>query len=190
MKTISSRVLFRKILVIVQFTLTITLIIGTLVVSNQLEFMQNKRLGFDGDQVIVLPIRDENLRQNPEPLKSRLQQQSGILQVGAAALLPGGPVGKTRYRVQEISETGTMSMLWVDQDFVRTLNIEMIAGRDFSKDFAKDASESFVINEEAVKRLGWKTPADAIGKSFELVGSKKGIIIGVVKDFHLTSLHR
>jgi putative ABC transport system permease protein len=189
MKTISSKVLFRKILVVVQFTLTITLIIGTLVVSNQLDFMQNKRLGFDGDQVIVVPIRNENLRQNPEPLKSRLLEQNGILNVGAAALLPGGPVGKTRYQVQEISETGSMSMLWVDQDFVRTLNIEMVAGRDFSKDFAKDASDAFIINEEAVKRLGWKTPADAIGKSFELVGSKKGIIIGVVKDFHLTSLH-
>lgn len=186
----SKRIFFRKALVVFQFALTIALMIGTGVIYNQLEFMRNKPLGFDKDQVIIAPIRDQSLRQNIEPLKSRLLQRAGILQVGGAALLPGGPVGKTRFRAQGVSETGTMSMLWVDYDFVKTLNIVMVAGRDFSKDFTTDASEAFILNEEAVKRLGWSSVQDAIGKSFELTGGKKGAIIGVVKDFNFVSLHQ
>ncbi|NIR50694.1 MAG: ABC transporter permease, partial [candidate division Zixibacteria bacterium] len=176
--------------VVVQFTLTIALIIGTEVVYDQLNFMHNKRLGLDKNQVIVVPIRDQNLRQNPEPLKSRLRQHPGILDVGAAALFPGGPVGRTRFRAEGVSDEGTMSMLWVDRDFIRTLGMELVAGRGFSKDFATDATEAIILNQEAVRQLGWADPAAAIGKSFELVGSKNGRIIGVVKDFHFTSLHR
>jgi putative ABC transport system permease protein len=190
LKTGSAGATLRKALVVVQFTLTITLMIGTGVVYDQLNFMQHKRLGFEKDQVLVAPIRDQNLRQNPEPLKSRLRQYPGILHVGAAALLPGGPVGKTRFRAEAGSNKGTMSMLWVDQDFISALGMELIAGRDFSKNFATDATDAVILNEEAIKQLGWIVPAEAIGKSFELVGSKKGTIIGVVRDFHFTSLHR
>ncbi len=188
-KNISGKGSVRKILVAVQFSLTIILIICTWVVYNQLDFIKNKKLGFDKDQVLVVPIRDQNLRQNPEPLKEQLKKYPGVLRVGAAALLPGGPVGKTRYIAEGNSESGTMSMLWVDPDFISTLNIKLAAGRGFSKDNVTDASEAFVINEEAVKQLGWNSSSDAIGKTFELAGSKKGKIIGVVKDFNFTSLH-
>ncbi len=188
MRTGAGKVTFRKILVVIQFSLTNLLIIGSLVIYNQLAFMQNKDLGFDASQVIVVPIRDEGLRQNQDAVKEKLLQFAGVQQVGAAALLPGGPVGKTRFHIKGISETGTISMLWVDYDFVKTLGIKLIAGRGFSKNFTTDASEGFIINEEAVKRLGFKNSADAVGKSFELPGSKKGSIIGVVNNFHLTSL--
>ena len=181
---------FRKTLVLVQFTLTIALIIGTEVVYDQLNFMRNKPLGFDKDQVIVVPIRDQNLRQHPEPLKDRLRQLPGILQVAAAALLPGGPVGQTRFRAEGTSHEGTMSMLWVDHDFISALGMKLIAGRDFSGKFETDATQAVILNQEAVIQLGWAAPAEAIGKSFELVGSKKGTIIGVVGDFHFSSLHR
>ncbi len=180
----------RKSLVVVQFALTTVLIIGTWLVHNQLTFMERKPLGFDKDQVIVVPIRDQNLRQDPEGLKRRLRQRPGVTGVGAAALLPGGPTGKTRFRAEGISETGTMSMLWVDQDFIKTLGIRLAAGRDFSRDFATDSSAAFILNEAAVRQLGWRLPVDAIGRSFELLGGKKGAIIGVVKDFNFVSLHR
>ena len=179
---------FRKVLVVFQFTLTIILIVGTIVVYNQLEFIKNKKLGFDKDQLLIIPVRDENLRQNPELLKERLQRYPGILNVSAASLLPGGPVGKINYKLQGNPEEGTMSVLWVDPDFIRTLDIKLIAGRDFSKDIITDASESFILNKEAVKQLGWSNPSDAIGKTFELSNGKKGVIIGVVKDFNFTSL--
>ncbi len=185
-----SRVSLRQVLIVVQFTLTITLIIGTMVVNDQIYFMQNKKLGFDKDHVIIVPIRDQALRQNPEPLKTQLRQHPYILQVGASALLPGGPVGRTRFRVEAISDEGTMSMLWVDHDFIKTLGIELVAGRDFSNKFQTDATEAVILNEEAIRQLGWTDPDEAIGKSFELVGSKRGRIIGVVKDFNFASLHR
>jgi putative ABC transport system permease protein len=180
----------RKGLVVVQFALMTVLIIGTWLVHNQLTFMERTPLGFDKDQVIVIPIRDQSLRQDLEGLKRRLLQRPGVTGVGAAALLPGGPTGKTRFRAEGTLEAGTMSMLWVDQDFIKTLGITLAAGRDFSRDFTTDASASFILNEAAVTQLGWRFPADAIGKSFELLGGKKGAIIGVVKDFNFVSLHR
>jgi len=185
----SSRVLLRKGMVVIQFALTVTLMIGTWVVYDQLRFMQNKQLGFDKDQIVVLPIRDQSLRQNPEPLKHRLLQDPGVLQVGAAALLPGGPVGRARFRAPGITDVGTMSMLWVDQGFVKTLNLKLVAGRDFSIASPSDSAEAFILNEQAVRQLGWKNPEDAIGKSFELLGGKKGHVIGVVRDFNFVSLH-
>ncbi len=177
-------------MVVFQFALTVILIIGSWVVYNQLKYIQNTPLGLNKDQVIIVPIRNENLRQNSEPLKQRLLQNPGAQKVGAAALLPGGPVGKTRFRVEGNSVEGSMSMLWVDRDFIQTLDLRLAAGRSFSAEYATDASEAFVINEQAVKQLGWASPAEAVGKSFELVGSKKGHIIGVVKDFNFASLHR
>jgi putative ABC transport system permease protein len=186
----SRRILLRKIMVVFQFALTVMLLIGTWVVYDQMSFIQNKQLGLNKDQVIVVPIRNENLRQNSEPLKHRLMQNPGIQQVGAAALLPGGPVGRTRFRQEGNLIEGTMSMLWVDRDFIQTLDLKFAAGRGFSADYATDATGAFVINEQAVKQLGWEDPAEAVGKSFELTGGKKGHIIGVVRDFNFTSLHR
>lgn len=189
-KTGMSTVIFRKALVVLQFSLTIALIIGTKIVYDQLNFMKNKRLGFDKDQVIVVPVRDQSIRKNPEPLKSRLQHYPGILEVGAAALFPGGPVGRTHFRAEGISDQGTMSMLWIDHDFIRVLGLELVAGRDFSKNFETDDTQAIILNEEAIRQLGYADPMQAIGKSFELVGSKKGTIIGVLRDFHFASLHR
>ena len=186
----SHGILLRKIMVVFQFALTVMLLIGTWVVYDQLRYIQNQRLGLNKDQVIVVPIRNQNLRQNPDPLKQRLMQNPGVQEVGSAALLPGGPVGTTRFRLDGNSAEGTMSTLWVDRDFIKTLDLKLAAGRDFSADYSTDPSEAFVINEQAVKQLGWDSPAEAVGKSFELVGAKKGHIVGVVKDFNFVSLHR
>lgn len=186
----SRRIFLRKAMVVFQFALTVMLLIGTWVVYDQLRYVQNTPLGLNKEHVIIVPVRDQAVRQNAEPLKQRLLQSPGVRQVCGAALLPGGPVGRTRYRVEGNSTEGTMSMLWVDKDIVKTLDLLIVAGRDFSADHATDASEAFIVNEQAVKQLGWNTPAEAIGKPFELIGSKKGSIIGVVKDFNFTSLHR
>ena len=188
LKNLSGKIVFRKVLVAVQFALTIFLIIGTLVIYKQLNYIQNKNLGFDEENVIVIPIRESSLRQNPEPLKNKLMEFAGVQQTGAAALLPGGPVGKTKFRAEGIRNIGTMSMLWVDFDFIKTLGIKLAAGRDFSKEFTGDKNEAFIINEEAVKQLGWQTPQNAIGRTFEITGGKRGEIIGVVNNFNFTSL--
>jgi putative ABC transport system permease protein len=184
------RTQLRKSLVIVQFALTTVLIIGSGVVRGQLSFMERKALGFDKDRVIVVPIRDQGLRQDPEPLRRRLLERPGITGVGAAALLPGGPTGKARFRAEGIARTGTISVLWVDQDFIKTLGIKMAAGRDFSRERMTDASSAFILNEAAVAQLGWGGPEEAVGKAFELLDGRKGNVIGVTQDFNFVSLHR
>jgi putative ABC transport system permease protein len=183
------RAWLRKSLIVVQFALTTVLIIGSGLVRDQLTFMERKALGFDKDRVVVVPIRDEGLRQDPEALKRRLLERPGITSVGAAALLPGGPTGKARFRAEGVDQAGTISVLWVDQDFIKTLGIELVAGRDFSRNFMTDASSAFILNEAAVAQLGWGGPAEAIGKSFELLGGRRGTVIGVTKDFNFVSLH-
>jgi putative ABC transport system permease protein len=154
-------------------------------------------LGFNKEQVIVIPIRDEKLRQNPEPIKRELLKSPYVSGVAAAALLPGGPVGQQTFRSSgSVVGPGplTMSMLWVDYDFIKTLEIEIIAGRSFSRDYPTDGTGAFILNEAAVKQLGWGSPAAAIGKPFEKdygPGTSKraaGVVIGVVKDFHFKSL--
>lgn len=180
----------RRFLVVIQFALAITLLIGTRIVSSQLDFVRRSPAGFEKDGILVIPIRNETLRQNPEPLKTRVRQQPGVQSVATASLLPGGPVGKTRYRMEAGSEEGTISMLWIDPDFISTLGLEVIAGRDFSKRFRNDASESVILNETAIRGLGWRTPADAVGRTLVVAGRDKGTVIGVVKDFHVTSMHR
>jgi putative ABC transport system permease protein len=177
-----------KILVITQFALTNFLIIGSLVIFNQLNYIQNKKLGFDGEQVVIVPIREQNLRQDQTILKNILQQTAGIREIGASALLPGGPVGKTKFQINGRSEQGTMAMLWVDHNFIKTLGIQIAAGRSFSTQYSTDAAEAFVLNEEAVNKLGFASPDEALNKPFEINGGKKGTIIGVVKDFHFASM--
>jgi len=183
------RTFLKKSFIIVQFALTSVLVTGIWIVYSQMNYLQSKSLGFEGSRVLVVPIRNEGLRQNPSALKNQLLKQRGVLSVGAAALLPGGPVGKAQYHIDGTNNIGILSMLWVDHDFIKTLGLDLLAGRDFSTNFTTDASQSFIINEEAVNQLGYKSVRDAIGKPLNLSGRDKGTIIGVVKNFHLTSLH-
>lgn len=183
-----SRTSIRKGLIVVQFALTNLLIAGSCVVYSQLRYMQDKDLGLDADHVIIVPVRDEVMRSNQEPVKARLMESPFIQNVGAASLLPAGPVGKTRYKAGGMQDASTMSMLWVNHDFIKAMGISLSAGRDFSRDFATDALEAFIINEEASASLGYLKPSDAVGKNFELVGNVKGNIIGVVKNFHYKSM--
>ena len=178
----------RRILIISQFAVTIILVINTWIAFNQLDYMRKTSFYSEKEKIVIIPIRNYTLRTNPESIKNKLLEIPGIFDVGAAALLPGGPVGKARFRIDGNSDEGTMSMLWVDHDFIRTLSLEMIAGRDFSLQHPTDFKESIILNEEAVKKLGWNDPHDALGKNFEIIGDKRGRIIGVVKNFHYTSL--
>jgi putative ABC transport system permease protein len=196
-KTGSKSVWLRKGLVAFQFAISIALIIGTAVTYAQLRYISAKDLGFDEEQVVVVPIRDQKLRQNPEPIKGELIKNPYVSGVAAAALLPGGPIGQQTFR-SPASPAGqdpfTTQMLWVDYDFIKTLGIEMVAGRGFSRDYSADATGGFILNEAAVKQFGWASPAAAVGKPFERLygpgtGERAtGVVIGVVKDFHFKSL--
>ncbi|RMD64472.1 hypothetical protein D6833_04370 [Candidatus Parcubacteria bacterium] len=184
----------RAALVVLQFAISIVLVVVTLVMDGQLRFIQNKRLGFDKENVIIIPVKDDDVQRNFEGLKTRFLSSPGVLAVTALSNYPWRH-GFYDFPVKaegmpDATEINFPTLL-VDHDFVRTFGLEITQGRDFSKAFTTDASEGFILNETAVKELGWRSP---IGKKLEIRyiasgGPRKGQVIGVVRDFHFRSLH-
>ena len=183
----------RIILVSLQFTVSIVLIIGILIINKQLNFVHNKKLGYDKDHVIALRVRNEETRKKIEVIKSELLRHPDISHVSASSSLP---LGRNSFNAHHVGgkPKDELIMLYtqnVDENFFDTYKIEMVRGRNFSKSYATDARESIIINEAAAKKLGWTD--NALGKELELFMSvdslKKYKIAGVVKDYHFQSLH-
>ncbi|HDT14559.1 MAG TPA: FtsX-like permease family protein [Candidatus Aminicenantes bacterium] len=184
---------FRKALVVFQFTISIVLIICVGVVSEQLAFMRAKDLGFDKERVVILPSSPEMIR-DLESFKARLLRDPGVLSVSAAKRVPSGRLlDSAQARLLTGEERRSIDFrianLLVDHDYIPTFGITVVAGRNFSKERGTDATQAFVINEAAARRIGWSRPEEAIGQGFEY-GRRRGQIIGVVKDFHFESLHQ
>jgi len=184
---------FRVVLVLFQFSISIILIICVSVVTRQLDYMRTRNLGFDEEQVVVLPS-SESMLQNWDDFKTRLIRNPGILSVSAASRVPSGRLldsAGARVLSGETSQpiTFRIAMLMVDYDYIPTFKIEMAAGRNFSRQMGTDPEQAFILNETAARRIGWESPEQAIGRGFGY-GRRKGQIIGVVKDFHFESLHQ
>ncbi|HUS02005.1 MAG TPA: ABC transporter permease [Chitinophagaceae bacterium] len=184
----------RKILVTVQFVISITLIASTILVYKQLQFVQNKKLGFDKEKVIIATIQRNTDIKKTEALKNSLLNVPGVISVSAASTIPSTkiPVNMIHDENSAIKQNRSMQMLFVDHDFARTLKMKLVEGRDFSVTHATDVNEGFIINQEAAKQLGWKIAKDAVGRSFQWVMPdtvlKNGKIVGVVEDFNITPL--
>ncbi len=192
----------RRGLVLAQFTISIFLIIGILTVNKQLRYIQNKNLGFDKEQVLVLHLPDRSAKNKIEVMKNELLQNSGISSVAAASDVPGERIpfftvrvpGNNSERHEQTEENAddsfTMRTWSVGYDFVKTLGLELVDGRAFSKDYGTDEQNAFIVNEAAVRELNLKP---AVGHDFEYLYNmpepKRGKIIGVVRDFHFASLH-
>ena len=184
----------RKVLVVVQFAMSIFLLVCTAAIYDQLEFISTKRLGFNKEQVMVLPITGDMQRQNTPVLKERLAQLPGVLGVAAASGVPGMrvvPIMAVRPDGMAPEDHLMMATLYADEDFLDVMDIEILAGRNFSPDRTTDSTRGFLLNETAVRYLGWGVPGDAIGRRFERVSftQRVGRVIGVVKDFHLRTIH-
>jgi putative ABC transport system permease protein len=184
---------FRTVLVVFQFAISIILIICVGVVSSQLDYIRTRNLGFDKEQVVVLPSSPPIISRL-EGFKTRLLQNPNILNISAAKRVPSGRLldsAGARVMRGETSEPVNfrIAQLRVDYDYIPTFKIELAAGRNFSREMGTDPTQSFIINEMAAKRIGWESPEEAIGKGFGY-GSRNGQIIGVVKDFHFESLHQ
>ena len=175
----------RKGLVIFQFAISIILMISTIVVHNQMTFIQNQNLGFDKDQIVILYIfwYDRTLTNRYETVKQEFLKHPNITAATAAQTIPGRN-GGPRISVQPEGWTDAkwqVHKLDIDEDFLNTYGIEIIAGRNYTRDMTDVA----LLNETAVKELGWTDP---IGKSIK-VGDENRTVIGVVKDFHLRPMH-
>lgn len=177
----------RKGLVVVQFTISIALIIGTLVVYNQTKYMRSQELGFKKDQTLVLDTQGDESRNT---LKNELSKLAQVKSASLSSSVPGGPNSKAYSEIENSKgdlQVANVDLYFVDFDYIPHYKIQMVAGRPFSKDFLTDTTEAMVINEAAAKYFGYATATEAVGKRFKQWG-REGKIIGVMKDFHFRSL--
>ncbi len=181
--------LFRKILVVIQFTVSVIMIICTLVVFRQLNYLKTMDQGFDQENVVGLQLNGQMARKYPV-LKLALRENPNIKYVGGTNTPVGEGSGKMLFNVetdQGMSSRG-INFAVVDYDFIEALGIKMVEGRDFQEDMPSDTLTGVVVNETFVKRMGW---TEAIGKKVEL-GDENTIrarVIGVMKDYHQTGMY-
>jgi hypothetical protein len=179
---------FRRVLVVVQFSLSISLIIGTGIVYNQLNYLKTKKLGFEQEHTLYIPMRGVD-RSLYAKLKTELTQNPDILGVSGGSHRPSRISSNTSSAVWEGKDPEldvSTHITRVDYDCLETLGIELVEGRSFSKEFPTDEESGFIINEELVKVMGVES-AENIRFGF---GEMDGQVIGVVKNFHFLSLKR
>jgi putative ABC transport system permease protein len=196
-KNSGSGIWLRRSLIIFQFVISVFLIISTFIIQNQLHYIQTKNLGFDRDHVLVLPM-DGKLQQKMSTLKSVFKSNPDILNVARAVNDPTNILGGYDMRSAEMPEATQIMVTAnpVDEEFIKTTGIHIIAGEDFTEQDVKDVQKDeqserkyhYILNESAAKALGW-SPEEAIGKRMFLGNQRPGIVKAVVKDFHFASLH-
>ena len=187
---------FRQALIVFQFGITAFLIISTLLIRNQLAYIQHKKLGYSKDQVVVLPA-SKQVNEKIDAIKSEFRQNAGVLNVSKVYESPvfiQGGYGMRRQNMTD-NQMKMVKALPVDEDFVKTMGVHILAGRDLTKTDMEQVSQKtdslnyfhFILNESAAKELGWKLQ-EAIGQKMNLGGGRVGEVGAVVEDFHFASL--
>jgi putative ABC transport system permease protein len=178
----------RRILVVFQFSLSIALLIGTSVAYNQIRFLRHAKLGFNKENIIYVPVK-ENIGKRYDAFKAELLNDSNILSVAAQYYLfaEEGSFRTTDYdwEGKKEGQEADIVLNLVDYDFIPMLELELVAGRNFAKEYATDAKQAYILNEEAIREMGIQDP---VGKYFSY-GKRRGTIIGVLKNAHFRSLH-
>ncbi|HEV3222195.1 MAG TPA: ABC transporter permease [Puia sp.] len=187
----------RKSLIVLQFVISVFLIISTIVILQQLSFIQHKKLGFDKDHIVVLPV-DYQMHRDYDEIKKTISLNPNVIAVAGSNQNPTFVQWGDGIHIDKGTEQKDLSINCIpaDLDFIKTLGMQIIAGTDFSMadmhlmdtsaNF-KNYRYTFILNESAVKAIGWK-PQEAIGRTVEK--GFPGIIKAVVKDFHFSSLHQ
>jgi putative ABC transport system permease protein len=191
LKTGAAGSLFRNILVVVQFTISIGLIVASAIIFTQLNYMKDKTLGFDKERIVIIRVTDRNIRQSMEKIKEELKSYHGISNVAVSNYLPGQgfwmkiivPEGS------ELDQTESIGRIRIDSDFISTMDIKLVSGKNFSPQFTTDQSDLIIVNETAARQWGWEDP---IGKTIQVLDDRPitKTIIGVVRDFHVETLHK
>ncbi len=186
LKAGSGGAVFRRVLVVVQFGLSVFLIIGTAVVTKQMLYMKSKALGYDKEQVLYIPLRGMTTR-TYGALREELRKDPRVLAVASASHLPcaiGSNSSRVRWEGKDPKQVVLVSMCAVDYDFLDVMRIDLVEGRDFSRELRTDARQAFLVNEE-VRKLMNKT--SAAGEAFSFAG-RDGRVIGVMKNFHFEEM--
>jgi putative ABC transport system permease protein len=180
-------------MVVIQFSMSIIIIISTITVYNQLVFIQNKSLGFDKENVITITVNGSDIGKNFDAFRNTLLGDSRVKNVAASSYAPGTKiVSDTNFKRKDSGDTFNLILLFSDYDFFETYKIAIAQGRAFSRQFSTDMEDAVMINERALRTLGYSTD-EALGKKLEMTlganETKEVTIIGILKDFHLQSLH-
>ena len=177
----------RNILVVFQFAITVVLIIGTITIFRQLNYFQNKKLGFDKEQVLVIK-NPGSLHNNTLTYKEKLKEHNSVISVSGSNTLPGRSFSNIGFGAEGVEESFTLNLCICDYDFLNMLKLTLSAGRFFSKEFPTDSAAA-VINQKAADLLGWDDP---IGRKINNWSSERGNfhVIGVIEDYHYESLHQ
>ena len=181
---------FRQVLVVVQFSISVFLIIGTIIITKQMSYVKNKQLGYDNAQTLIVPIDNNDIYNNMNVFKTRLQNESSIEAVSLMSGEPGGFFDSYAFDVEgHNNEDWNARTEFADFEFVQTLGLKIIAGRNFSSQYPTDSTDAVLINKTAATKLGW-TPEQALGKWIQnkVRDDAKRRIIGVVSDFNFQSL--
>jgi putative ABC transport system permease protein len=178
----------RRVLVVLQFAISIAIIIGMLVVYQQIQYMKNKNPGFQRDGIVNLALNDAALTANYKVLKERLLAVPGVRSVAGSSNMPGNTFGRTGLKPfgAAAEDFYIMSALAVDDEYLDTLSMQLAAGRNYSAKIDTDRTESIILNESAVAALGWRTD-EAVGKVITM-GQQQRTVVGVVRDFHFADM--
>ncbi len=180
----------RKGLVVFQYALSTVLLCSTFVIYQQLEYLGHKDLGFDKEQVLIIPINNREISQQKGSFKNQVMHEPGIHEVSFTLSIPGGFYDATSIDVPALQSNIRMRVGFIDFNIVQTMGMEIVAGRNFNGNMATDSTQAVLLNEQAVKDIGMTTE-EAIGQtlymtSFDTLPRK---VVGIVKDFNFTSLH-
>ncbi len=177
--------LFRKVLVVGQFAASIILITSMIAIYMQMSFLHNKDIGFEKEQVLVVPIQTDAVTENFRNLKQEFLKLPNVDHISRSSYLPGDLSHQTIFRKKGSDENLMFWFMGVDFDFIETLNLELVAGRAFQKELDNDSLPSYIINETAAKSYGFDEPVGKIiTPAHNLTDLRYGKIVGVVKDFH------
>ena len=188
----SHRLAMRTVLVVVQFAISVVLIIGTLIMYRQFTFMKNQHLGFEKEQKLILPLRGGiSIEKNYESVKDIFSKHPSITAATVSSTVPGRGVSNFGVKLvgEEDDKNQSMYHMYFDHDFIPAYAIDIAAGRAFQEEMSTDTKGAFLINEAAVRAFGWSRPEEALGKRlFTGYGGRVNSIIGVTRNFHYRGL--
>ncbi len=183
-----SGVLFRNILVVTQFAISVVLIISTMVVYNQLSYIQSKNLGFDKKSVVIVPLRSNDLTKRYQTIKSQIKEVPGVVSASASQNYFGNSFSGNGYRFEGMAanETLLMNYIEIDNDFFDLYKMNFIEGRGFSEEYGTD-HKSIILNQAAAKLSGLKNPLNTMVWATDSTEYK---VIGIIENFHFQSLRQ
>lgn len=184
---------FKKILVAIQFCVSILLIICTIVINQQLHYMRHAHLGFDKEHTIVIPVQTDSGRRQVETIKRELVTEPSVVSATACLKPPIGEnviIIRAFPRGRDAEESFLLYVNSIDYDYINHFDIEVVAGRNISRDYSTDLDRAFIVNEATVRKLGFSSPDEALGKKLITGWSDlEGRIVGVTKNYHISSFH-